>query len=185
MQLFERIKLFWKKPCRILIIGKDNLFIEKIILKVLDNKNYQVFDLRKIKESGKLKSLFNKSIHPILIINDVETKKGIIEAKEIAKSIPYNGHLILNSDDEDIREMKDLLYARSLLYGFQKKADLQVSDVNIDENGTNFKINYEGNIVPFWIKNVLNRKEIYNILSAIAVGVVKDINLVEISESLK
>ena len=53
-----------------------------------------------------------------------------------------------------------------------------------ENGGTNFKINYQGKIVPFWLESS-SKEQIYSVLAAVAVGVVSGLNLVEISQSLK
>jgi len=181
IKILGRFKYFFKKPCLILVIGKGSSFSANLISKMLNTKVYNS-DLLNSKQVEKFKSLLNKSKQPILVINDVSGKREIAKAKQIAKSLPYYGYLVLNSDNEKIRELSE---ARVLTYGFQKKSDLQVSSINVDEDGTNFKVDYSGNSVPFWFREALKRKQVYYILSAILVGIVKEINLIFISESLK
>jgi len=121
--------------------------------------------------------------------------KDLIKEKSIlVKSLPENGLAILNSDDPSILEMKELTKAKILSYGFGENADLKAENVSYYFNergnfnnlgGINFKINYQGHIVPFQLKNILGRHQIYPVLAAIAVGLNFGLNLVEISESIK
>lgn len=175
----NKLLFFIKRPSIVLVIGKGGSFAFKNISQILKNKKVLVFDTD-------LSDFFlKKSKLPILVINYIDSRKEIAKVKNIAKIMPYQGYLVLNSDNKENREIKDLSDAHCFTYGFQKRADLQVTDVNVDENGTNFKINYQGNIVPFWFREYLKRKHIYSILSAIAVGIIHNMNLVEISQSLK
>ena len=51
--------------------------------------------------------------------------------------------------------------------------------------GLSFKVNYEGNSVPFKIANVLGTPQAYAALNAVAAGLILKMNLVDISEALK
>jgi len=93
-------------------------------------------------------------------------------------------HLILNYDDENARKIKKESPIKVLTFGFWAGADLKASDVNIN-GGINFKINYQGNIVPVWLENLIGKDQIYAALAAAAVGCALGLNLVEISEALK
>ncbi|GAI57101.1 unnamed protein product, partial [marine sediment metagenome] len=112
------------------------------------------------------------------------------------------GFLILNFDDETAREIKTETIAHSLTFGFQEGADFQASDIKYQTSegseggkegkaifdlntGVNFKINYKGNIVPVWLEKLFGKEQIYSALAAVGVGVIFDLNLVEISQALK
>jgi len=175
----NKLLFFIKRPCVVLVVGKNCSSAAEIISKILKDKKVLIFE-------SKLSDFFlKKSKLPILVITDSDDRKEISDIKRLAKIIPSHGFLVLNFDRDRIRDIKNICIAKCLTYGFYKKADLQVSDLNISPDGTNFKINYQGNIVPFWFKESLEKKHIYSILSGIAVGVIKGINLVEISQSLK
>ena len=153
-------------------------------------------DLKKSSDIEKFKFLVKKSELPIIVvthIGEIPADKDFFAGRKIetspmrkiAEILPFQGFLILNFDDETVREVKNETIAHSLTCGFQKGADLQATDINTDFEGINFKINYKGNIVPFWLENLFGKEQIYSVLAAIAVGVVKDINLVEILQALK
>lgn len=184
IKLLEKLKTTFKKPCVVVIAGKGGLFSAELTSKILKDSDCRIFnsDLLNSKQIEKIKSLLKKSKQPILAVNNLESRKGIAKVKQVVKDLQYPGYLILHSDNEDIKELSE---ANSLIYGFNKKVDLGVTDINVDENGTNFKVNYQGNSVPFWFKEALKRKQINNILLAISIGTTKDINLVKISQILK
>jgi len=175
----NKLLFFIKRPCVVFVVGKGCSFAAEIISKILNDKNVLIL--------GPETSDFflKKSKLPILVITDSDDEKEISNIKRLAKIIPAQGFLVLNFDKDQIRDIKNISIAQCLTYGFYKKADLQISDLNISPDGTNFKINYQGNIVPFWFKESLEKKDIYSILSGIAIGIIKDINLVEISQSLR
>ncbi len=122
--------------------------------------------------------------------------KKIIKEKElIATRLPKNGFAILNGDDENVREIKNKLKTEALTYGFSKDVDVRALELDIDKSivmgkktsikGVNFKVDYNGSIVPVFLPHVIGKQHIYAALAAIAVGVANGMNLVEISESLK
>ena len=71
------------------------------------------------------------------------------------------------------------------------RAELKVSDIKINGQGINFKVNYRGSIVPFWLvqeEGITAEKakiKAQESLTIIAVGLAVDLNLVEISQILK
>lgn len=109
---------------------------------------------------------------------EAEQVAGVTKLAEI---LPNRAHLILNFDDETVREIKNKSKAHVLTFGFGARADMRVSDVS----GTNFKINFEGNIVPVWLEGLSGKEHIYAALAAAAVGEALGLNLVEISEALR
>jgi len=162
-----------------------------------------------------LEFLVKKSSLPILVathIGDIpfdrdffaRTEEKTKEIIKLAKILPPQGFLILNFDDETVRVIKDSNPPTTRIYtfGFQEGADFRATDVKYQASegseggkegkalfdlntGINFKINYKGNIVPFWLERLFGKEQIYSALSAAGVGVIFDLNLVEISQSLK
>lgn len=71
------------------------------------------------------------------------------------------------------------------------RAELKVSDIKTDERGINFKVNYRGSTVPFWLVQESEitveraKLKVREIISLIAVGLAVGLNLVEISQILK
>jgi len=119
------------------------------------------------------------------------------EIKKLARILPSQSYLILNFDDETVREIKDETNLQDskppitlpprrapITFGFQERADFRASDIRLN-NGTNFKVNYKGNIVPIWLEKLFGKEQIYASLSAVSIGVIFDLNLVEISQLLK
>ena len=109
---------------------------------------------------------------------------GTKELTSLVKNLPLQTNLIFNFDNEIIREIKDIVGLNTLTFGFQEGADLRVTDINFNQE-TNFKINYQGNIVPVWLEGILGKEQIYDTLAAACVGTILDLNLVEISQALK
>jgi UDP-N-acetylmuramyl pentapeptide synthase len=204
MNFLTRLVFYWKKPPLIVVCGKQRLYSseaiyqalgqylqikkfetekEKIIFSIhslLKNRAFVIeTDLKKPEYSIEL---LKKSRLPILVINNI----GEIpfSALELAKKLPPQGILILNSDDRIPLQIKSECQARILTFGFGETALFRASDVRLNK-GTNFKINYKGNIVPVWLEKLFGREQIYAALTAAAVGTTLNLNLVEISQALK
>ena len=92
-------------------------------------------------------------------------------------------YLVLNFDNEKIREVKEKTQAKIFTFGLKEGADLRATDIKIN-GGANFKVDYKGNIVPIWLDKPFGNEQIYAVLSAVAVGIIFDLNLVEISQAL-
>lgn len=201
MNIFKKLIFLFKRPSVILVIGKGRSCATQAISKALksysEKGKIKIFesDLSEPKEIEKFSFLLKKSQLPILVvthIGDIPADKDFfagdrgetLQIRKLAKILPDRAFLILNFDDETVREIENESLARSLTYGFQERANFRASDINLNLTGTNFKVNYEGNIVPFWLKNLFGKEQIYSALTAICLGVVKNINLVEISQAL-
>ncbi len=111
-------------------------------------------------------------------------RKDMAQIKKLAKILPHYGHLILNFDDETVREIKEETNLKEITFGFQEGADFRATDINLNP-GTNFKINYKGNTVPIWLEKIFGKEQIYSALGAAVVGTIFGLNLVEISNILK
>jgi len=112
---------------------------------------------------------------------DIKEVKGIAK---LAESFPPFGFLVLNFDDETVRELKNKSLARNFTFGFQERADFRATDIKLN-GGTNFKINYKINIVPVWLEKIFGKEQIHSTLATAVVGEILKLNLLKISESLK
>lgn len=195
----NKLLFLLRRPCIILVVGKGRLCAKEAIsqaLKLHSKKFVFESDLAKSRDIKKFKFLLRNSKLPILVgthIGDIPPdrdffdgeKKETLSIRELAEILPTHGYLVLNFDDETVREIKDKAKVHCLTYGFQTGASLRATEINTNLDGTNFKIDYQGNIVPFWLRNLFGKEQIYSALAAISVGIIKDINLVEISQALK
>jgi UDP-N-acetylmuramoyl-tripeptide--D-alanyl-D-alanine ligase len=114
------------------------------------------------------------------------------EKQVLIEKLNNTGLAVLNYDNEPVREMTEISQARVLTYGLKAGADLQAQDIiynftrgNYELTGLNFKLSYNGAIVPVFINNVMTETAIYAALTAAAVGIYFNMNLVEIAEALR
>ena len=198
INFLSKIKFILKKPKIVIVTGEGRACTAEAIRKVLKqvkNKILVVETELPPLDVRYLTGLIKNSSLPILVVThvgDIPFDKDFfagdrgktIEIRKLAKILPAQGYLILNFDDETVREIKDETNLKELTFGFQGGADLRVSDIKLN-TGTNFKINYKGNTVPVWLEKLFGKEQIYSALSAAGVGVIFDLNLVEISQALK
>lgn len=103
------------------------------------------------------------------------------EKLKLAGAVKKDGCLVLNSDDKIISGIKG---QKTITFGFEEGADLTASNYNISPDGISFKISYKGKIIPVRMSNVFGRQYVYTALSALAVGIALELNLVEMVEAL-
>ena len=199
MTLINKIKFFLSRPKVIVVSGRGRGTAREAIYHVLKG-HFKIGKeiLLSVDTEDSIFHLKNSQL-PILAVTHVGDYhpdkeffdgdvRDIHKAAELAGVLPAHGRLILNFDDETVREIKDESIAHPLTFGFGARADIRASDVvltKISSPGTNFKINYDGNIVPVWLEMLFGKENIYAALTAAAVGEALGLNLVEISEGLK
>jgi len=120
------------------------------------------------------------------VVNIKKEKQVLIE------KLNKQGLAILNYDNAATREMAEVSKAKVLTYGLKTGADLQAQDIvynfsrgNYELSGLNFKLNYQGSVVPVFMDNVMSETVLYAALAAAAVGLYFKMNLVEIAAALK
>lgn len=108
-----------------------------------------------------------------------------LKKKKIFSKIKNENYAVLNNDDERISNLKKDLNCKCITYGINNESDVWATDVQIIKKdnvmGMNFKIRYNGNVVPVFIPDSLGSAQIYAFLSGVSVGLIYGINLVEIS----
>jgi len=143
-----------KKNAQRKCVGLNLFFKNKILL--IESDLSEINDLKWIVKKSSLPIVLATNIGEIpsdrdFFASDIEETKSL---RELAESIPSFGYLILNFDDETVREIKNISNAQSVTFGFQNSADFKAGDVVLTEFpslGTNFKLNYQGNMIPIWI----------------------------------
>ena len=201
MNFLSKIKIFLKRPKVVIITGLGRQTAKAAILQVLKQyfrvgSEIVIFETE-LKETTDIKNfnfLVKNSSLPILVvthIGDTSPEKDFFAGKgknapikKLEKFLPSRAVLILNYDDEELKEMREDAELKKYTFGFREEADFYASDIKIN-GGLNFKINYKGNTVPVWLESSFNKEHIYAALAASAVGEVLDLNLVEISQALK
>lgn len=122
-------------------------------------------------------------------------KDGLVKEKALlAKAVNKDGAVVLNYDDLSVRMIGDDLSegVKLIRYGFGGGANLQISnfsfyavDLSKGDFGINFKLEYEGSIVPFRLEKGMGKQQAFAAAAAAAAGIYFNLNLVEISGALK
>ena len=206
MNLIKKIFFSLKKPKVILVKGKGKKLLIEALFSVLKNfveikkirdlpfsfKENEILILENQKD---FEFLMEKSSFPILIVTNFDDipvneiyfaseKEKVEKLNKIIQSLPVFGYLILNHDDETVRELKEKTKARVLTFGFSQEANVRASDVKLNR-GTNFKFHYNGSVLPIWLENVFGKEQIYTALAILTVAKILKLNLVKVSLSFK
>lgn len=119
------------------------------------------------------------------------------EKANLVSSLSEEGIAILNYDDPLVLGMAKKTKAKIISYGFGQGADVRASDISFQLPNFDgqqwldapskifFKVNYQGSTVPFSLTNAVGGYQIKSVLAAVAVGLIFELNLVEISELIK
>lgn len=165
---------------------------------VFNREKVLIFKSEKIKPGvlNGLKFFLKRSKNPVLVATHLGEippdkyffsgrRKDTFCMRKLAEVLPARGFCILNLDDRATKEIEGETAAKVLTFGFQRKSDIAATDLNVTSEGINFKLNYEGYTVPFWLSNVSSKSSIYNALSSAGVATALGVNLVEVSQILR
>ncbi len=203
---FRNFLFLFKKPQFILIVGQGRFLAFSFFSKIIDfipQKKKIVFLMSDLKDKKELKNLnfyLRRSGKPILVVthladispfrvkqylaSDKPFSKRLVKIKSLVRALPSSGLLILNTDDETVKEIGKEAKANILTYGLSKEADLLASDLNSDIEGINFKVNFKDNTVPFWLKGMFGREYVYGVLAVATLAKINNLNLVDFSQIL-
>ena len=189
MNFFAKFKFLQKKLPVIIITGEKKKTISRIIKDVLKSrfkvgKDFLVFE-SKFEDIRNLELFLRTSQKPVLVISGIEnsSEQKIESTSKFIKSLPDKINLILSFDDV-VKRIGHFLNLNTLTFGFEERADFRVSDMR-SNGGTNFKVNFQGKVIPFWLKEVAQKEQIYSVICAALVATIFGLNLVEISQALK
>lgn len=191
-EVFGKIKYFFQKKPVIVITGEGrNLAREAISLLVKDALIFSLDD-QKVKRAEFFLKSSPISILVVTHVGDIPfdrdyfagEREKIKNTVELAKSLPAKNYLVLNYDDETVREIDDITNLHTFTFGFSERADFFATDLKFN-HGINFKINHKGSIVPFWLDGTFGKEQVYTALAAAVVGTIFGKNLVEISQEMR
>ena len=119
-------------------------------------------------------------------------EQAAMEKSCLTISLSPRGWAVLNFDDERVKAMAKTTKARIFSFSANpesqtnlKISNLEIHSDNLEEARMSFKVNYQGSSVPIRLEKALGEHQIYPALAAISVGLVFDMNLVEISQAFK
>jgi UDP-N-acetylmuramoyl-tripeptide--D-alanyl-D-alanine ligase len=107
------------------------------------------------------------------------------EKKKIFSKINPQGWAVINNDDDLVKTLKKELSCKTIGYGIKNESDIQASDLQLINRdgviGMNFKLKYQGNVVPVFLPQTLGFAQVYAFLSGASIALQYGFNLVEIS----
>lgn len=190
-----------------------NVFIKALKLIFFQDKNYpQILilemgadkpgDIEYLIQIAPCKIGIITGIGPTHLKTFISLENIIKEKQKIIEHLSLNGWAVLNEDDTVVKKMKEKTKAKILSFGFSETAELKASELILDYElgdfgssvlkerlpkikGINFKITYQGNVVPVFLPDIIGQTSVYSALIAATIGVIYKINLIEISEALK
>jgi UDP-N-acetylmuramoyl-tripeptide--D-alanyl-D-alanine ligase len=205
MKLIKKIFFSFTKPKIIFVEGNGKELLIEAIISVLGRflkfKKIEKlpFSFREdevlILKKEDFEQLMGKSSLPIMILTHFDEippedisfaseKERVEPFLNIVKNLPVFGYLFLNHDDETIRELSEITKAHPITFGFSQQANLNASDVKLNK-GLNFKLHYNGSLLPVWLEKVFGKEQIYTALAVFSLAKILKINLVEVSMAFK
>ncbi len=169
------------------IIVKKRRYPEVLILE---------YGVDRPQDMDKLLSMASPDVAVVTAIGDIPVHVEFFAGKEqlakekakLIRALPASGHAVLNADDMTVYAMRDETRAAALTYGFGEAANVRVTAfeqvVKKSSQGLTMKLEYEGNIVPVRLNNVLGKAQGYVAAAAASVGLIFGMNLVTIAEAL-
>ena len=185
------IRAFW------LILKKDRNYPKILILEMGVDKPGDMKYLNSIVKCdiGVITMVGPVHIEFFGSINKIKKEKA-----ELIRYLNSKGWAILNYDNKEARDIKNLSRVKVLTYGLEDKADIVAKEINFNFSDTgkisqyssvnslyniNFKLSYKGSFVPVILEGVIGKNAIYAALAGASVGIAMGLNLVEVAESLK
>ena len=111
------------------------------------------------------------------------------EKSVLIKVIGRQDWAVLNVDDRQIKSLVKETKAKILSYAINNEAEVRGQEIRLiftaDALGINFKLASRNTLVPVFLPMVISKAGVYAALAGAAVGIIKGLNLVEISQALK
>lgn len=102
------------------------------------------------------------------------SRENILKAKlEITNHMPHDAPLILNADDDMLKNVNISCENPVITYGIEEAADVTASDLVTEDNETHFVIHFYGKTINAVIPTI-GKHNVYNALAGFCVGLVAD-----------
>ena len=114
-----------------------------------------------VEEKGDMEYLLEMVQPKIAIITNIEgsytysnssLEQIFEEMKVLVKKISGDGYILLNSDDERVKNLAKFTEAKVITFGFSENADAKVEDLKTDAEGQSFDFIFENKKEPVRIK---------------------------------
>ena len=108
------------------------------------------------------------------------------EKRNIITHLAKSDYAVINMDNEKAWQQKSHTKANVYSYGESEQALVRASDITLmhrqNDFGLNLKLYYQGTVVPMFLPQVISHQQVHAILAGVAVGLIYQMNLVEIGE---
>jgi len=98
--------------------------------------------------------------------------------------VPFYGAAVVCLDDPNVRSILPRVDRKMITYGLSSEADISAGDIRVQEFGSSFEVNRNGETLGRIHIPVPGRHSIYNSLAAVAVGLELDIPFKTIASAL-
>ncbi|OGN05131.1 MAG: hypothetical protein A2659_02225 [Candidatus Yanofskybacteria bacterium RIFCSPHIGHO2_01_FULL_44_24] len=182
---------FWIK---VLFVGTFGLFFQKNYPKILVLE----YGADKPGDIKKLSRRFKPSIGIVTAVGKIPVHveyfsdpDGVAREKShLVSGLSASNYAILNQDDPAVSSMRSKTKAKVMTYGFGEGSTVQVFgfDNHYEKGklaGVSFKLHYGANsFIPVTIQGALGRSQALSAAAAASVGIIKEMNLIEIADAL-
>ncbi len=127
--------------------------------------------------------LTNISHSHIEFFNSLEKIKE--EKAKLLKGLKKDALAILNFDNKYLNSLIPELKSKTFSYGLKEGADFLAKDINIDFNGINFKLDYQGKVFPINLPGIINQSSVYSVLASLVVAHFLGLNLLDIANNFE
>lgn len=116
------------------------------------------------------------------------------EKSKLVKNLKKDGLAVLNFDNKYLKDLPKEIKSQCCLYGQDAGADFLAKDISFvlpndllsgDFFGINFKLEYQGSVVPVILPGAISYPAVYSSLAALAVGLRLGLNLIEMTKYLQ
>ena len=133
-----------------------------------------------VEEKGDMEYLLGMVKPTVAVVTNIEgsytypnssLEKIFEEMKLLAKTIPLQGYLLLNSDDERVKNLEKCAQAKVITYGFREEAEARAENLKTDAEGQTFDFVFQNKKEAVRIKKYGR----HNVYAWMAAKVVKNI----------
>ncbi|MBV8707467.1 MAG: UDP-N-acetylmuramate--L-alanine ligase [Acidobacteriaceae bacterium] len=103
---------------------------------------------------------------------------------DFINKIPFYGAAVICMDDPNIQQIFPAIQRRTITYGRSAQVDLQIGNVNLLPNGSDFSVRRSGGELGCFHLNVPGLHNVLNATAAIGIGLEMEVGLRQIQEGL-
>ncbi|MDD3711261.1 MAG: Mur ligase family protein [Patescibacteria group bacterium] len=187
--LWGWLKVFFK--IKKLLLFKDRDYPEVLVLEMgVDREGDMDYLLKIVKpDIGVLTNVSQSHLEYFGSLEKIKKEKA-----KLLKNLNKDGLAILNSDNKYLKDLPKEIKSKCWLYGLEEGSDFVAKDISFvlpedllsgDFFGINFKLEYQGSVLPVILPGAISYPAIYSSLVALAIGFHLGLNLIEITKYLQ